>query len=89
MTDGRFSVSPDIAVTLGDRLRQERVRLNMSQQDLGAIGGVKTDAQYKYERSLRIPKADYLAEIAKVGVDILYVITGNTAPTVSNDSMKN
>lgn len=65
MTDGRFSVSPDTAVTLGDRLRQERVRLNMSQQDFGSIGGVKTDAQYKYERSLRIPKADYLLKLRR------------------------
>ncbi|KAE9640684.1 XRE family transcriptional regulator [Pseudomonas sp. PB103] len=88
MKDGRFSVGPDAAVTIGDRLRRERARLNMSQHEFGLIGGVQTDAQYKYERGLRIPKADYLAALAKIGVDILYVVTGTNAPMSPTDAAK-
>jgi transcriptional regulator with XRE-family HTH domain len=66
--------------TIGERLREERSRLRMTQQEFGSAGGVRTDAQYKYESGLRIPRADYLAEISKVGADIYYVVTGNHLP---------
>lgn len=68
--------------TIGSRLREERVKLNMTQQHFGAVGGVNTDAQYKYERGMRTPKADYLANINFLGADIHYITTGarlNTA----------
>jgi len=35
--------------TIGVRLREERIRLRMTQQKFGSAGGVRTDAQYKYE----------------------------------------
>ncbi|MFW9082951.1 helix-turn-helix domain-containing protein [Pseudomonas sp. P2758] len=63
--------------TIGSRLREERVTLKMTQQHFGAVGGVNFDAQYKYERGVRIPKADYLANINSLGVDIYYITTGN------------
>lgn len=44
--------------TIGSRLREERVTLKMTQQHFGAVGVVNTDAQYKYERGVRIPRAD-------------------------------
>lgn len=62
--------------TIGSRLREERVKLKMTQQHFGAVGGVNLDAQYKYERGVRIPKADYLANIHSLGADILYITTG-------------
>ncbi|MBP2856578.1 helix-turn-helix transcriptional regulator [Dickeya oryzae] len=60
---------------IGERLREERERLNLSQLALGEIGGVKKLAQLKYEKGERSPDADYLNAIAKVGVDIQYVVT--------------
>lgn len=58
------------------RLREERERLGMSQTALGEIGGVLEQAQIKYESGARKPDAGYLAAVAEVGIDVLYVITG-------------
>jgi transcriptional regulator with XRE-family HTH domain len=72
---------------IGQRLKQERVRLKLSQSALGAIGGVETNAQGNYENGLRYPRADYLSRIAKGGVDVAYVVTGRTFPA-ADVSMK-
>lgn len=61
---------------IGPRLREERVRLKLSQSALGAIGGVETNAQGNYENGSRSPKSDYLLRIIAAGVDINYVMTG-------------
>ena len=63
-------------MTIGARLREERIRLNLSQRELGEIGGVQANAQRHYEDASRFPKANYLAAIAASGVDVLYVLTG-------------
>ena len=62
--------------TIGERLRAERERLDFSQAAFGAIGGVAKRAQIHYEQGERSPDASYLAAVAKVGVDIRYVVTG-------------
>lgn len=61
---------------IGTRLKSERKRLDLSQQELGAIGGIEANAQGLYERGKRFPNAGYLGAIAEVGVDVLFVITG-------------
>lgn len=71
--------------TIGERLKNERDRLKLTQEQLGAVGGVKRLAQANYENGKRQPDANYLAEVAKVGVDILYVILGEQANTAIND----
>jgi len=43
---------------LGNRLKEERKRLGLSQQELGSIGGVEANAQGKYENGERIPRSD-------------------------------
>lgn len=71
--------------TIGSRLREERVGLKMTQQHFGDIRGVNIDAQYKYERGIRVSKADYMDHISRTGVDIFYITTGrreNDAPHV-------
>lgn len=65
---------------LGTRLKEERKRLGLSQQEFGTIGGVEANAQGKYENGERIPRSDYLAALGKKGVDVLYVITGDRTP---------
>ncbi|MDD0973827.1 helix-turn-helix domain-containing protein [Pseudomonas fontis] len=64
-------------LNIGDRLRQERERLGFSQSAFGAIGGVKKLAQLKYEQGERYPGADYLEAVAKVGADVLFIVTGS------------
>jgi len=60
----------------GTRLREERKRLSLTQTALGAVGGVRVQAQLLYEQGKRKPDIDYLSAIAAAGVDVLYVITG-------------
>lgn len=59
-----------------DRLRAERKRLDLNQAALGAAGGVSKDAQLNYESGSRSPDSNYLSAVARVGVDVLYVLTG-------------
>lgn len=68
---------------IGDRLREERERLGLSQGAFGEIGGVKANAQGNYEKGERNPDAGYLAAVAARGVDVLYVVTGERRPTPS------
>lgn len=68
---------------VGERLREERERLRLSQAAFGEIGGVKANAQGKYESSERFPGADYLESVATHGVDVLYVVTGERKPLPS------
>lgn len=75
---------------IGDRLREERERLSLSQAALGEVGGVRKLAQINYEKGLRSPDTVYLAAIARIGVDVGYVITGHrgaVAPSLTADEM--
>lgn len=62
--------------TLGDRLREERAHLGLSQSEFGAAAGVGKHSQINYESNKRSPDARYLAAIAALGADVLYVLTG-------------
>lgn len=65
---------------IGGRLREERQRLKLSQEELGSSGGVIQNTQWKYEDGQRTPDALYLSLVAEVGVDVLYVVTGRREP---------
>lgn len=65
-----------VFLDIGSRLREERERLGYSQPGFGEVGGVKKLAQINYEKADRHPDALYLARIAEVGADVLYIITG-------------
>lgn len=62
-----------------ERLKEERERLGFTQDAFGAIGGVSRRAQANYESGERSPDLSYLAAIERVGVDVLFVITGKRA----------
>lgn len=70
---------------IGERLREERERLRLSQAAFGEIGGVKANAQGKYESGERYPAADYLQAVAEIGVDVLFVVTGLRAPQAADN----
>jgi transcriptional regulator with XRE-family HTH domain len=71
-------------IEIGRRLREERTRLELSQGDFARVGGVLSDAQGKYERGQRSPSALYLASLIEIGVDVLYVLTGDRHPQMPN-----
>ena len=63
-------------VSIGERLREERQKLKMSQTAFAERGGVTKKTQMLYEGNERFPDAQYLASVAEAGVDVLYVLTG-------------
>lgn len=67
-------------MNIGERLKEERVRLGYSQADFAAIAGVAKTSQFNYEKGERSPDAAYLAAVAEKGVDVLYVVTGERKP---------
>lgn len=68
-------------MTLGERLKLERQRLNLSQADFGARVGVSKTSQFNYESGERTPDAQYLTTAHELGVDVLYVLTGQSLAT--------
>lgn len=58
------------------RLRQERKRLGHNQADFGKLGGVTLATQSRYELGTSLPDAQYLTQIAALGVDVQFVLTG-------------
>jgi transcriptional regulator with XRE-family HTH domain len=71
---------------IGQRLKEERERLGLSQAHFAGIGDLTKQAQINYEQGKRSPDTAYLAALAKhTNIDALYVITGKRA--ITNDSM--
>lgn len=65
------------------RLGEERKRVHPHQGNFAAKLGISQGRQSLYERGERELKADYLCEVAKLGIDIAYVVTGQR----SSDSL--
>lgn len=75
-------------MTIGDRLREERERLGFSQPALAGLAETTKKSQIDYEKGITFPKANYLEVVAKVGVDIQYVITGvHSAALVGDEAL--
>lgn len=58
------------------RLREERERLGLTQEAFGTAGGVLKRAVINYEKGERFPDVSFLAGVAAVGADVLYIVTG-------------
>ncbi|OWY28122.1 hypothetical protein CEJ42_15990 [Herbaspirillum robiniae] len=63
-------------MAIHERLRSERLRLNLAQGELARIGEVAKQTQVNYESGLRVPNVEYLVRVQAEGVDIDYVISG-------------
>ena len=70
---------------IGLRLRKERQRLGLSQNELGNRGGVEANAQGRYENGIRAPNATYFMAVADLGIDLLFVLTGVKTVTAAKD----
>lgn len=66
-------------MSIHERLKEERERLRIPQDRFAAVGGVGKRSQINYEAGERLPDASYLANIAVLGADIAYVVTGTRA----------
>jgi transcriptional regulator with XRE-family HTH domain len=60
----------------GERLKEERERLGLSQAAFAKACGVGRTAQFNYEREERSPSSEYLDAADKLGADSAYIMTG-------------
>ena len=72
------------SMTIGVRLKEERSRLGLNQTDLAAAGGVGKTTQINYEKGSGAPGAFYLAAVERLGIDVLYVLTGERRPAAAD-----
>lgn len=64
-------------MTFGQRLREERKRLGLSQESMAKAGGLlQKQTQLKYEAGTRHPDTRYLQLISIAGADVNYILTG-------------
>jgi len=68
----------------GERLKEERERLNLTQKAIADAAGTTSRTQISYEGNGSPPKSSYLAKVALLGVDVGYVITGIRAENVAH-----
>ncbi|WP_407714192.1 helix-turn-helix transcriptional regulator [Comamonas testosteroni] len=64
---------------IGERLRDERLRIDMQQIDFADSCGVSRRTLSSWENGEATPNAAALAVMAAIGVDVLYVVTGQRA----------
>lgn len=61
---------------IGDRLKEERARLGMSQHDFALAAGITRRPYAEWEAGRTSPNAVQLAGLGAKGVDIQYVVMG-------------
>ncbi len=59
-----------------DRLRMERRRLGLTQEQFAVLGGASKTAQYMYEAGRNWPTCEYLEALRSNGVDVAFIATG-------------
>lgn len=62
---------------VGARLKAERERLGLSQDQMAESCGVSRPTQYRYESGKSSPTGDYVNAAAKIGVNVQYVLVGS------------
>lgn len=63
-------------IEIGHRLKEERERLNLTQPELVSVGGGSKRSLIDWESGKLLPNTEFLAAVAAIGVDVLYVLTG-------------
>jgi transcriptional regulator with XRE-family HTH domain len=63
-------------MSFGARLAEERRRLGLRQAEFAGLAGTDVPKQSLYENERRELRAEYLARLPDIGVDVVYVLTG-------------
>jgi transcriptional regulator with XRE-family HTH domain len=63
-------------MSIGERITQERKRLELSQADFAKRVGVSLSSQKRYESGEREPDTSYLESARGMNVDVNYLLTG-------------
>lgn len=64
-------------MSLGERLKEERIRLGFNQPDFAALVGASKRSMIGWEQGRSSPSGELLSAWAEHGVDVMYVLTGN------------
>lgn len=70
---------------IGERLKEERERLGLSQPAFAALTEASKSSQASWEKETAYPNAKALDVWARVGVDVAYVVTGK--PSASGEAL--
>lgn len=63
-------------MSIGERLREERERLDFNQTEFAALGEASLRSQIEWEKGKAFPNAKLLAAWAEAGADVQYILTG-------------
>ena len=66
----------------GERIKEERERLGLSQADFAALADSTRKTLFNWESGAATPNATVLAAWAAHGLDVLYVVTGQRSPSI-------
>jgi transcriptional regulator with XRE-family HTH domain len=73
--------------TFGQRLRQERDRLGLSQAEFAERGGVRRTSQHIYESDIRVPDLNYLERVQEAGADLRFLVLVERLPVSHRDTL--
>ncbi|VXC72755.1 hypothetical protein PSEUDO8Z_160367 [Pseudomonas sp. 8Z] len=63
-------------MSIGARLKEERERLGLTISEFAEIAGAKKNTVIDWQKDVSGPPAAKLAALAAVGIDVMYVLTG-------------
>ena len=72
--------------TVGERLREERVRLDLTQPAFGLIADASKRTVIDWEKGVSAPTATQLARLAGASADVLYIVTGQRSQALPPDA---
>ena len=72
---------PSVREGFAARLKSERIRLGLTQEQFAVLGGVGRFSQSLYEAGVRAPSGDYLLGVADHGVSLDYLFNGRSSQT--------
>ena len=67
---------------IGIRLKEERERLGITQPSFAEVADAKKRTLIDWEKGVSSPTAMQLASLAGIGVDVLYVVTGQRSQAI-------
>lgn len=67
--------------SFSSRLRVERARLGLTQEQFASLGGVKRASQHMYEQSERVPDIHYLQRLSEHQIDVVHLLLGQKVPS--------
>lgn len=71
------TASETLVASFPERLKVERDRLDLSQEEFGRLGGVSKTSQWGYEAGKNWPTVEYLESLRVEGVDVRFLVTGD------------